>query len=300
MTFFLKSPPRNPCLAFSLLEMLVATAVLSMMMVFLFTLVSQTIVAWETGNRKMEAAQAARTGLQKMAEDLRYAMAGAATAPSSGAAAAKTSIIPFYSANNAEQNLGFPPSFRVAPLSGQIFAVASMPERGNELCEIGFACVYLSAADGYDHLPGRTYYLMRHIVPVTTQAVTANMFFANTLPPNPTASGGWINEETRAVQDKWRTSLIPNCFQIALLYAENTPAGLRFQNNWPDQDRLPAGVLITAKVMDSKTAARIARIQPAGLTANDVAPNSTTLAGRLLREGSVEIHRFIPFYNSRQ
>jgi hypothetical protein len=62
---------------------------------------------------------------------------------------------------------------------------------------------------------------------------------------------------------------------------------------------LPAGVSVTAKVMDEKTAARIASLRPNGLTAADVADGATSDVARILREGTVEVHRFIPFVNAR-
>jgi uncharacterized protein (TIGR02599 family) len=58
---------------FSLLEVLVAMAVLSVMMVFLFNLVAQTMRAWEIGNKQVEATQVARIGLDVMAQNLQSA-----------------------------------------------------------------------------------------------------------------------------------------------------------------------------------------------------------------------------------
>ena len=62
--------------AFTLLEVLVATAVLALMMAFLFNLLGSSAKLWEIGNKKMEAAQAARVGLNFMASDLKNAFAG--------------------------------------------------------------------------------------------------------------------------------------------------------------------------------------------------------------------------------
>ena len=46
--------------AFTLLEMMVAIAVLSLMMVFMFGILGQAISGWEAGGRRMESAQAAQ------------------------------------------------------------------------------------------------------------------------------------------------------------------------------------------------------------------------------------------------
>lgn len=288
------SPITSPPLGFTLLELLVATTVLSLMMVFLFTLVSQTLRAWDNGNRRVEAAQAARVGLQRMAEDLQFALGGVGTAlPLTVGGATRTASIPFFATNSASTTHGFPGSFTAAPSSAQIFTVAPIQSRTNELGEIGYLSLYCNTPSGYDHIPGPRYYLMRHMIPGTGSTPSGNFYFSGI--PDST----WLTEGNNAIQNRRRTPIIPNCYQINLLYASNSPGGLTFQPTWTSQTNLPAGILVTAKVMDSKTADRVARMQPSGLGTSDVAANSSTDVGRVLREGTVEVSRFIPFYNSR-
>lgn len=296
-----------PAGAFSLLEMLVAMAVLSLMMVFLFNLVAQTMRAWESGGRQIESAQAARLGLETIAKDLQFAFGGSAVAPSlTGGGAVKTNIVPFFSTNNATANLGLPSALPLAPSSGQIFAVAPLASAGNMFHELGYVSVYVTRAtggEGYGTMRGRRYYLLRHAVHATNSGATGggNFFYANALPPNQAANGQWLSEGTEAVSSGsgTRTPLIPNCYQLKLSYASNNNGVLSFSDQWTAGERLPAGVLVTAKVMDEKTAARIASLQSNGLTAADVAAGSATTVGRLLREGTVEVHRFVPFVNAR-
>lgn len=298
-----------PAGAFSLLEMLVAMAVLSLMMVFLFNLVAQTMRAWESGGRQIEAAQAARLGLETIAEDLQFAFGGSAVSPSlTAGGAAKTNIIPFFSTNNATMSLGVPAALPLAPSSGQIFAVAPLASADNMFHEVGYMSVYITRAttgEGYGSMRGRRYYLLRHSVHATNAANTGrgDFFYANSLPPNQAAAGQWLSEGTDAVSNVGagtRTPLIPNCYQLKFSYASNNNGVLSFSDQWTATDRLPAGVLITAKVMDEKTAARIAVLQSNGLIAVDVAAGSATTVGRILREGTVEVHRFVPFVNARQ
>ncbi|NBR48745.1 prepilin-type N-terminal cleavage/methylation domain-containing protein, partial [bacterium] len=59
---------------FSLLELLVAMAILSMLMTMMFSLLGGTISLWEIGNKRIEAAQTARVGLNIIANDLRRAI----------------------------------------------------------------------------------------------------------------------------------------------------------------------------------------------------------------------------------
>jgi type II secretory pathway pseudopilin PulG len=291
--------------AFSLLELLVSMAVLSLMMVFLFNLVTQTIRAWETGNRQVEAAQTARIGLETMAEDLQFAVGGCATAlPTTLNGNMKESVIPFYSTNNATTTLGFPPAFTSPIGSGQLFVVAPRASENNELGEVGYMSLYVRDSNGYHNIPGSRYYLIRHTVPGTGGNITGNFYYdSNILPPNQATVPAWVSEGTGAITalSPLRTHLIQNCYQISFLYASNNVDGvLVFDSTWPFQNKLPAGVLVTAKVMDEKTANRIARLQPNGLTQRDLDQNSTTVVGRLLREGTVEVRRFIPFANHEQ
>jgi prepilin-type N-terminal cleavage/methylation domain-containing protein len=304
--------PSKPSLspaAFSLLEMLVAMAVLSIMMAFLFNLVAQTMRAWEGGSRQVEAAQAARLGLETMADDLQFAFGGSAVAPIlTAGGAGKTNIVPFFSKNNATDSLGVPAELPLAPSSGQIFAVAPLASADNMFHEVGYMSVYVTRAttgEGYGSMRGRRYYLLRHAVHATNSGATGvgNFFYANALPPNQAAAGQWLSEAGDAVFNVLsgtRTPLIPNCYQLKLSYASNSGGVLSFSDQWTAADKLPAGVLITAKVMDEKTAARIASLQSNGLTAADVADGSATTVGRILREGTVEVHRFVPFVNARR
>lgn len=289
--------------AFSLLEMLVAMAILSLMMVFLFNLVAQTMRAWEGGSRQIEAAQAARIGLERMAQDLQFALGGSAIAPPlTASATGKTNFIPFFSTNNATATLGLPAIVPLSPSSGQIFAVAPVAEEKNELYEFAYMSIFVTAAqdgEGYNTMRGRRYFLLRHAVPGTNAVPTGqgDFFYANTTPDN-----AWLTENVRAISDKnqpRRLPLIQNCYQLKFRYASNTAGGLSFTTGWTAGDRLPAGVLVTAKVMDEKTAARIAALKPGGLTAADVADGANSDVARILREGTVEVNRFIPFVNAK-
>jgi prepilin-type N-terminal cleavage/methylation domain-containing protein len=295
--------------AFSLLEVLVAMAILSLMMVFLFNLVGQTMRAWEGGSRQIEAAQAARMGLETMARDLQYSFGGSAVVPPLQVGGAlKTNIIPFFSANNSAIQMGIPANLPVAPSSGQIFTVGPLASETNQLSELGYTCAYVTratAGEGYDDMRGRRYVLLRHAIPGTNTGVAEGSFFYTEPPPaDPTSGQQWFHERTigtsNAVTTRFRHSVIPNCYQLRFQYASNNGGVLAWSTNWNSQTNTPAGVLVTAKVMDEKTAARIAVLRSNGLTAADVADDATSDVARILREGTVEVHRFIPMVNSRQ
>jgi len=292
--FMLSSPRRG----FSLLEVLVAMAVLAIMMVFMFNLVAQSTVAWESGSRQIDAAQAARIGLDLMARDLQHAVAAEipVATPTGGV---NRNIAPFFFSGNPGAVPGEPAAaLKAPPNSAQLFAVAplaSSAATNSPFTEIGFFSAFSAQTNGFVSLAPLRYYLLWHSPSsATTGEPIAEIYYRQT------ANSNWIrNTPDSVVEDGNRMALIDNCYQMQVLFATNDVDGvLKFTPTWTSQQSLPAGALITLKVMDRKTAARIASLRPAGLTAADVQTNSTTDAGRVLREGTVEVSRFVPFLNS--
>jgi prepilin-type N-terminal cleavage/methylation domain-containing protein len=285
-----------PCRGFSLLEVLVAMAVLAIMMVFMFNLVAQSTVAWESGSRQIDAAQAARIGLDLMARDLQHAVA--ANMPG-GTNNTTPNIAPFFFSGNPGAIPGESASaLKPPPNSAQLFAVAPLAletATNAPFAEIGFMSVFSALPEGYDVLAGNRYYLLWHSPSLsTTGEPVSEIYYRKTVDPK------WVGNAPDTIRgDANRMALIDNCYQMQVLFATNDASGnLKFTPTWTSQESLPAGALITLKVMDRKTAARVAALRPSGLTAGDVQTNSTTDAGRVLREGTVEVSRFVPFLNS--
>jgi prepilin-type N-terminal cleavage/methylation domain-containing protein len=292
---FISSPPRH---GFSLLEVLVAMAVLAIMMVFMFNLVAQSTVAWESGSRQIDAAQAARIGLDLMARDLQHAVA-AEIPVATPAGGTNRNIAPFFFSANPGAIPGEPAAnLKAPPNSAQLFAVAPIaPESATNVpfVEVGFFAVHSARTNGFAVLSGNRYYLLWHSPSLaTTGEPIAEIFYRQN------ANSNWVSKKPDSVnEDGNRMALIDNCYQMQILFATNDASGvLKFTPSWTSQQSLPAGALITLRVMDRKTAARIASLRPTGLTAGDVQTNSTTDAGRVLREGTVEVSRFVPFLNS--
>jgi type II secretory pathway pseudopilin PulG len=289
----------NVAAAFSLLEVLVAMAVLALMMVFMFNLVGSSFRAWESGLRQIEAAQAARVGLDRMASELQFAMAGEIEAVSTSGTVI-TNIIPFRaivpSAGTGAPSVGDPVSnVAMPPGSGQLFAVAPIMNplaAHGPFTEIGYYCAYNRSASSYATMSPRTYYLIWH-KPYGQEEPKHDIYYRNDL------SSSWYSAANNSIGSTGnRSPLIDNCFQMQLRFAVNTANGLVFQDSWPSQVSLPAGVLITLSVMDRKTAARIRQLRPDGLTSADLLPGADGDVSRILREGSVVVSRFVPFLNS--
>jgi prepilin-type N-terminal cleavage/methylation domain-containing protein len=291
--------------AFTLLELLVSITILSLMMAFMFTLISQTVATWEIGNRRIEAAQAARVGLNAIARDLQFAYAGNFTVVSPDNLPNQINIIPVFARSNIttlSENVG-----RIIPAtnSDQIFAITSHGDLGttnSPFQEVGFQCVFVQSLTGNVSIAGGSYALVKHRVENVGSGTNTNAKFNAFL--RTSTSTNWIITPGGAWIDQ-RQPIIDNCVRFKLSYAINSGSSIIFTNSWTNQTSLPLGVLAEVTVLDSKTMARIRRIKgPNPLTTAEIASITNTSAApstpeeRLLREGSVTMRRLIPFLNS--
>jgi type II secretory pathway pseudopilin PulG len=286
--------------AFTLLEVLVATAVLALMMTFLFNLLGSSAKIWEIGNKKIEAAQAARVGLNIMATDLKNAFAGNMTSYTTDGTA-MYNIAPFMAlGNTTTTTMGLGGGSVSANGSQQIAGVTLTNNSSIPYNEFGYMAVFLDEKDGRDPMIGDRYYLVKKLADVSTGKSGGDFYFRNT-PPDLT----WQNTST-----VW-SPIIDNCIRLKLEYYGNptsptgTPGWSSTWNPTNPTDRLPLGVLVTISVLDSKTAEKIAilsNLSPlsadnitAGL--NAASGNGTTSGDiqRLISQGSVTMSRFIPF-----
>jgi prepilin-type N-terminal cleavage/methylation domain-containing protein len=292
----------SPVEAFSLLEMLVAVAVLAIMMTFMFGLVAQTIRAWESGSRQIEGAQAARVALDRMSRDLQYAIAG--SKPVVRSAGVITNVAPFFAETSPTGIPGEKTKDLRPPLdSAQLFAVAPVADPravNGPFAESGYLCVQCVDPIGYHVLAPFRYYLVWHN-PADTDDGNDVLEPVTDVYYRGAGNTNWIGSSVDQITTGAnRMAMVDNCYQMLLRFATNNANGeLEFTDEWPSRTSLPAGVLVTLKVMDKKTAARIAQLKgKEPLEDKDLAADSTTAAGRILREGSVEVSRFIPFLNS--
>lgn len=280
---------RRHAAAFSLLEMLVAMAVLSLMMLFMFQFLGQSFRAWDSGLRQIEAAQAARTALDRMARDMKFSVADRKIITVGDDSRAQ--IIPFYEDSDPESIPG-ETDLQPTPSSAQLFTVTPVMDplsRHGPFTENGFFIVYNTNERSTNLLSGRTYSLMWHR-PYGSDEPKHDIYYRNE------ATTNWFgNANNAASLTGNRISAIDHCYRMQTEFAFNTATGLEFTNTWAATDRLPAGVLVTLHVMDSKTAQRIAAMRPQGL-APDSQESEDVL--RIRDAGTVTVSRFIPFINS--
>ena len=286
------SDHRSCSSAFSLIEILVAMAVLTMLMTFMFSMLGGTIRLWEQGSSQVEAAQAARIGLNRMAEDLENAVSTTALSETPSGTQI-TNIIPFLAEANAITAPGnwsggnFSPAFG----SDQIFGIRVTGNANDPFKEFGYLSVYVGANDGWVNMRGKRYYLVKHEVSGT--GGPADFFLRS-------PSTNWISGGSGH-----RFPLIDNCLRFQLEYASNNGTGIAWTRTWSSQTNLPMGVLATVIAIDSRTAERVAKLN-GGAALSDADISSITNASApspgmqaLLRGGAVVMKRFIPFRNAR-
>lgn len=164
---------RSP--AFTLTEILAATAILSVMFTIMFGILQQTSIGWQAANRKVEASQAARLALEQIARDLENCFTFTATnlrVP--GTNTLRSYAFGFVSTNSypvdrlqtgAQFTDGNSALFVVTPYS------PSLVTGGGDLAEAGYVPIYISARTNISGIRRGRYALLRHF-PTTNQAQT--------------------------------------------------------------------------------------------------------------------------------
>jgi len=284
--------------AFTLLEMLVALAVVALMMAFMFNMTGQAIKTWEIGGRRMESAQAARVGMNYLAGELQYAKAGVWTAagnPTPNVA----NFASFVAISSAESLPGevSTSALQFVPGSDQLFFVAPLGPVGSgsrPFSEIGYFTVF-GGSTGRHTMIGQRYYLVRHgSTPGTTNVKYQDFYQRGVI------SSNWYSDNNNTSETINRVPLVDNCIQVTFDYASNNNGAVSWSRGWTNQTNLPLGVLVTMRVLDAKSANRLAalrgndRLTVQQLEALTNGQPSTDPVVRILREGTTTLRRFVP------
>ena len=234
---------------FSLLELLVAMAILSMLMTMMFSLLGGTISLWELGNKRIEAAQTARVGLNIIANDLRRAISDQQISYTTSGNAT-TNVIPFWAVpTNAPTTIDLGGSATIAAGSQQLFGVLATGKTNQPFEEFGYLCAYLSSDDG-TNMASNKYYLVRK----SSTAAKANFYLRGN------ATTTFANDSDVLVP------IIENCIKLEFSYADTNSGAVVFANTWASQTNLPAGVLVSVWVLDSRAAEKFSSQSPDDLT----------------------------------
>ena len=289
---FFRNHHRLSAKGFTLIELLVAMAILVMMVGLMFSMLSGSLTAFESGNKRIEAAQIARVGLNIIANDLRRAIADQQISyTSNGTQLINT--IPFLAVDTPAptDTIDLQGAAVNAEGSQQLFGVLATGKTNQPFEEFGYICAYLGTDDGAT-MAGKRYYLVRK----SSTADNADFY----LQGNATADFA-ENSDTFS-------PVVENCIRLELSYPKTISTGeieidssrqFGFTNEWASRTNLPPGVLVSIWVLDSKTATKLADINSGPLTAAQIDSITNTAATddateRLLKQGTVRMQRFIP------
>ena len=288
---------------FSLLELLVAMAILSMLMTMMFSLLGGTISLWEIGNKRIEAAQTARVGLNIIANDLRRAISDQQISYTSNGTAI-TNTIPFWATNNATTTIDLAGGAVNAVGSSQLFGVMATGKTNQPFEEFGYLCAYLDSDDG-TNMVGKKYYLIRK----SSTTTKANFYLQGNATTNFAGDSDAlvpIIENCVRMEFSYYSA---NCTMSSTNYSftsawtnnlfESPSAAVRAGNASITSYQQLNGVLVSVWVVDSRTADKIAAINSTALSQTQIdsitnAVPSTDAVGRLLQRGAVRMRRFIP------
>lgn len=311
--------------AFSLTEILTATAILSIMFTIMFGILQQTSRGWQAANRKVEAAQVARMALEQIASDLESCVAVATNNVPLPNGSFTNYAFGFVHSDNAASlpdmdNATFPLSppndlmFVVTPYAGSLRAGTE------DLAEVGY--IPVRVAQTTNGMKKGRYVLLRHF------PTSPNLQTVSLLTDFLTAPASW--ETTPAgVNATNRLPFVDNClrFDVRFFYSPaNNPSQVLTSLTWgrPQTDGtwgpagvhpadapagLPRAAEVTLCVVDDRTAERLARLAPDGLSATDLGklgniPDTLEEVSRedvkaTLREGMTTFRRRIAFKNGQ-
>jgi prepilin-type N-terminal cleavage/methylation domain-containing protein len=280
----------NKTKAFTLVELLVAMAILAMMMASMFSMLSGSMAAWQSGNKRIEAAQNARVGLNLIASDLRRAIASQQISYTSNGTQI-TNVIPFFAVDSPSSAIDLGGGAVNAGGSQQLFGVLATGKTNQPFEEFGYLCVYLSSDDGVN-MAGKKFYLVRK----SSTTAAADFYLRDNATTN------------FAANSEAFSPVIENCIRLELSYPQTNAAGdintnssgqFGFTNSWTSQTKLPPGILVSIWVLDSKTATKLASMSGGALSAAQIESitNTGSLSSSievLLKQGVVRMQRFVP------
>jgi hypothetical protein len=282
------------------------------MMTFLFNLLGSSAKLWETGNKKIEAAQAARVGLNIIASDLQNAFAGKLVSYNSNG-------IPFYNtapflgidSSDSSKNSTLNASLKPAEGSDKLFGILLTNNSSNAFDQFDYQCVFVDDNDGYLNMRAYRYFLV-------SQTRNDDFYFSSN---NSTTPLSWPGATAGTP-----SPIIDNCIRLTFRYygnqtllseqtSSNGTRSFTSNGSWTTANTTtahpPLGVLVTITVLDSITAEKIAQLNASlndnkplsedditfGINAALGLDNATTSNDiqRLISQGSETMSRFIPF-----
>lgn len=267
---------------FTLVEILAATAILSILFSIMFGILQQTSRGWQAANRRVEASQVARLAMDQIASDLENCVAVAQANVAVPGRATLTNYAYGFVHSNRPSGSVANGVFYSSPNDEIAVVTAYNPSLNlgtGDLCEVGYIPVFVtrnSSGIGVSTMRGYRYYLLRHL-PLTNGSGNSSVTNAQPLNDfifNPTA---W-ETTPRSVDTVNRLPFVDNCikFDIKFIYT-NASGQIPTSDTWgrptisgnnvswagnpAGTTGLPLAADIQMCVIDERTAERIWRIR---------------------------------------
>lgn len=246
--------------AFTLTEILTATAVLSLLFTIMFSILQQTSLGWQAANRRVEASQAARLALEQIASDVESCIAVTATQVPlgtlvGGTTASRTTNYAFGFFHSNQPTPGDITTWlgeagvQISQPNDLLFLVTpyepSINRRSpssdgelspSDLMEVGYLPVFITSSRTVrTMLPGR-FVLMRHQPVTNTEtARSGSRQIVSMVPLNDflTNSSNWFTTPPN-LGNKTRLPFVDNCirFDVQFQYRVTNPDGqIRITNS---------------------------------------------------------------------
>lgn len=280
--------------SFTLVEILAATAILSLLFTIMFGILQQTSKGWQAANRRVEASQVARLAMDQIASDLENCVAVAqSNVWLPGATKATNFAYGFVFSDRPGMNQSWlPSSINISMPNDYIFVVTpynpSLCLGTGDLCEVGYIPIFVASQTGYSTMRAGRYVLLRHLplYQANSSKSSANQGSTNYQPTNDfyANSTAWETTPT-GVSTTNRFPFVDNCikFDIKFIYT-NANGQTVTTNSWGrptisnntvgwagnpvNVTGLPVAADIQMCVVDERTAERIWRVR--GMTALDL------------------------------
>jgi len=183
--------PRYCVAAFTLIELMAATTVLSIILLMMVGMQDQMSKAWSNSNRRTDATREARAACRLMAQDLSglvFRRTNNDTADSIPPALLKKGVPFLYSSNGAGGPITIPTPQSSA---SYFFGISSRQASGANPGDLAIVGYYIASATttNVNGFTNTTYNLYRHYVPASNAVNNLDAWFASTNPTdlfNPT------------------------------------------------------------------------------------------------------------------
>jgi type II secretory pathway pseudopilin PulG len=263
--------------SFTLLELMVAIAILMVIMLALYQVSNQISRSWQMGERRTETTQSARLILEMMARELE----GAVATSNSPTAAGKTITIFHDEDSTIVPGLSNPNAIAATPPNDQIFFISNAADTFGQsyadLAEYGYMVVYARSYTNYFTMQGGSYYLLRHFERShNSSGVNSAWDFFSNLPSG--WGTGWPTSTVLNAQSK--TPILENVIRFELryevLHTNNPTYGTDICETWRNDGSgspkpsaygiaaptnvLPRAAHIQLSMLDRRAAARMASI----------------------------------------